>query len=240
MPDMPRALIALLLAGLAAPLAGQTKDAANAAGKWNLTVTTAQGETPATLVLKKDGETLTGTVNGPQGEFAVKGTQKAAAVTLSMTVQRDQGPLLVTLSGTQDGDTIKGGIDVGGQSAGTWSATRVEGASPQAGDRDRDRVDVTGAWLFTVTTDAGSGTPTMTFKQTGEKLTGRYSGQFGEFDLTGTVIATSIAFAFDATSDAGTLHVEYSGTVDGDSMKGKTRYGEMAEGTFTAKRKPAQ
>jgi hypothetical protein len=237
---MQRLLIAFLFVGLAPPAAAQTKTSSSAAGRWTLTVTTAQGETPAAMVLKKEGEALSGTVSGPQGEFAVQGTQKDAAVTLSMTVQRDQGPLVVTLAGTQDGDTIKGSVNVGGQSAGTWSATRADGAAPETGDRDRDRVDVTGAWLFTVTTDAGSGTPTMTFKQTGERLTGHYSGQFGEADFTGTVNGRSIAFAFDISSDAGSIRVEYSGTVDGDSMKGKARFGEVAEGTFTAKRKPAQ
>ena len=34
------------------------------------------------------------------------------------------------------------------------------------------KVNVTGKWLFTVETGAGSGTPTMTFKQEGEKLAG--------------------------------------------------------------------
>src|SRR5262249_3539862 len=50
------------------------------------------------------------------------------------------------------------------------------------------KVDVTGKWLFNVQTDAGSGTPTVTLKQEGEKLTGHYSSQnFGEQELTGTV-----------------------------------------------------
>ena len=48
-------------------------------------------------------------------------------------------------------------------------------------------VNVTGTWAFSVTTGQGSGNPTMTFKQDGEKLTGHYSGTFGEADFTGTV-----------------------------------------------------
>jgi len=42
------------------------------------------------------------------------------------------------------------------------------------------KVDVTGKWAFNVETAAGSGTPTITFTQDGEKLTGKYSGQLGE------------------------------------------------------------
>ena len=53
---------------------------------------------------------------------------------------------------------------------------------------------MTGKWVFKVETAAGSGTPTMTFKQEGEKLTGHYSGQLGEADLTGTVKGEAIEF----------------------------------------------
>ena len=40
--------------------------------------------------------------------------------------------------------------------------------------------NVTGEWAFTVTTDQGGGTPTITFKQDGEKLTGKYVGPAGQ------------------------------------------------------------
>ena len=54
-------------------------------------------------------------------------------------------------------------------------------------------VNVTGTWTFTVETGQGSGTPTITFKQDGEKLTGHYSSQtLGEADLTGTVKGAAI------------------------------------------------
>src|SRR5580765_5922870 len=48
------------------------------------------------------------------------------------------------------------------------------------------KIDMTGKWTFNVTTDAGTGTPTFTIKQDGEKLSGHYVGTFGEADFTGT------------------------------------------------------
>jgi hypothetical protein len=99
------------------------------------------------------------------------------------------------------------------------------------------KVDVTGKWLFNVETAAGSGTPTMTFKQDGEKLTGHYSGQLGEADLTGTVKGEAIEFKFTIDVQGQQLNAAYSGTVDGkDSMKGKVDLVGLGEGTFTAKR----
>jgi hypothetical protein len=99
------------------------------------------------------------------------------------------------------------------------------------------KVDVTGKWVFNVETAAGSGTPTMTFKQDGEKLTGHYSGQLGEADLTGTVKGEAIEFKFTVDVQGQQLNAAYSGAVDGkDSMKGKVDLVGLGEGTFTAKR----
>ena len=99
-------------------------------------------------------------------------------------------------------------------------------------------VNVTGKWIFTVETSAGSGMPTVTLKQDGEKLTGHYSSQnFGEVDLTGTVKGTAITFMFGADVQGTHLDVTYSGTVDSKgSMKGKVNLGGVGEGTFTAKK----
>ena len=101
----------------------------------------------------------------------------------------------------------------------------------------QDKVDISGKWLFTVETGAGSGTPTMEFKQEGERLTGHYSGQLGEADLKGTVKGTSVEFTF--ATDVQGFHLEstYSGTIDKDTMKGKVSISGLGtEGTFSAKR----
>ena len=104
--------------------------------------------------------------------------------------------------------------------------------------QERSRVDVTGKWTFQVETSAGGGTPTVTLKQDGEKLTGHYSStQLGDADLTGSVKGRDIAFAFTASVQGMTIDVAYSGTIEGENaMKGKVNLGGLAEGTFTAKR----
>ena len=97
-------------------------------------------------------------------------------------------------------------------------------------------VDVTGKWAFTVDTDAGSGTPNFTFKQDGEKLTGHYSGQLGESDLTGTVKGADVSFAFNIDAGGQMIKATYTGTADNDAMKGNVVLEGLGEGTFTAKR----
>jgi hypothetical protein len=100
------------------------------------------------------------------------------------------------------------------------------------------KVDVTGKWVFAVTTDAGTGEPTLTFKQEGEKLTGHYSSAtLGEADLTGTVKGMNIEFRFTANAQGTELPVVYKGTVEGkDAMKGTVDIGGLGSGTFTGKR----
>lgn len=97
--------------------------------------------------------------------------------------------------------------------------------------------NVTGDWTFTVTTDQGSGTPTMTFKQDGEKLTGKYNGQFGAADLTGTVKGNAIQFSFTIDVQGQQAPATYKGTVEKDAMKGTMDIGGMVSGTFTATKK---
>jgi hypothetical protein len=97
--------------------------------------------------------------------------------------------------------------------------------------------DVTGKWLFNVETAAGSGTPTITLKQDGEKLTGHYSGQLGEADLTGTVKGQDVAFKFTVDLQGNNIECVYTGTAEGkDAMKGKVSLVGLGDGTFTAKK----
>jgi hypothetical protein len=91
--------------------------------------------------------------------------------------------------------------------------------------------DISGKWSFEVVLDAGSGSPSFEFTQSGENLTGMYHGQFGEAKVTGTVKGDKVEFTFGG--DAGT--VKYSGTLDGaNKIKGTVDYGEVGKGTFTA------
>ena len=114
------------------------------------------------------------------------------------------------------------------------AAIAIAGAALTA---QASKVDVTGKWMFNVETAAGSGTPTITLKQDGDKLTGHYSGQLGEADLTGTVKGQEIAFKFTVDAQGNNLDCTYTGTVEGkDALKGKVNIAGLADGTFTAKK----
>jgi hypothetical protein len=101
------------------------------------------------------------------------------------------------------------------------------------------KLDVTGAWAFTVNSEAGTSTPAVTLKQDGEKLTGHYSSMLlGEADLTGTVKGQNIEFTVRADLQGMPFEFKFTGTIENkDAMKGKLDTGGLGDATFTAKRK---
>ncbi len=102
-----------------------------------------------------------------------------------------------------------------------------------------DNAKVAGEWKFTVESPNGTGTPTVNFKQDGETLTGTYKGRLGEVPLNGTIKGNDINFTIKVNLQGQDLQIDFAGQVDGDTMKGKVKYGEMAEGSFTGKRAEA-
>ena len=98
-------------------------------------------------------------------------------------------------------------------------------------------VDVSGNWALTVETSAGTGNPSVEFKQDGETLTGNYSSQvFGEQKVTGTIKGSAITFAFTGSVEGNSVTVTYTGTTDASTMKGKVTIGDLGEGTFSGKK----
>jgi hypothetical protein len=229
-----RILTAVFLCALATALPASAQDAS---GTWSATFNTPNGPRPATMTLRKAGEKLTGNISGDQGEVAIEGTQKGADVTFTFVIQTGNGPFNIAMSGKQDGDSLAGVVDFNGAGQGDWSAKRTTAGGQATPPGDKTAVDVSGPWALQVETGAGGGTPTVTFKQDGDKLTGQYVGQFGESTVTGAVKGSEITFSFDVNVQGSTVRVVYAGTVEKDTMKGTVTFGDLGEGTFTGKRK---
>jgi hypothetical protein len=101
----------------------------------------------------------------------------------------------------------------------------------------QDKFNLTGEWVFDVQTDQGGGSPSFVFKQTGDKLAGRYKGTFGEADLTGTVTGKTFKFAFKANAQGQEIAISYEGVIESNaSVKGKLDIAGLGTGTFTGKR----
>ncbi len=98
----------------------------------------------------------------------------------------------------------------------------------------QQKINVKGKWEMAVETNAGSGNPVFELKHVSDtKLEGTYTGRLGDADVKGMLEGNKIHLEFFVSD----MQVEYDGTVDGDTMKGKVKLGNMGEGTFTGKRK---
>ena len=98
--------------------------------------------------------------------------------------------------------------------------------------------DISGNWEFTVETSAGSGTPSFVFQQTGEKLTGTYTGMLGTAKLNGTVKGDQVEFSFAVSQDGQSGTVTYKGSiVSATKMKGTVKLAELGEGTWEGTKK---
>jgi hypothetical protein len=229
--------LVLLVAALSAVAQG-----ASVAGSWDVTIESPQGQRTVVMVIKKDGEKLTGAMKSPQGErpldsVALKGDE----ITFVMTREIQGQAMVMTYKGKVAKDSMKGDADFGGLATGTWSAVPhkedAAAAARATSQATSGGTNISGVWNFAVETSQGSGSPTFTFKQDGESLSGTYKGQFGEAPLTGTVKGADVKFAIKINAQGQDLTITYTGKIDGkDSMKGTASFGEMGEGTWTAKR----
>lgn len=90
----------------------------NVAGTWNITVSGEAGSANQTIVLKQDGNKITGTFKGPRQSGPLEGTVDGNNIKFHV---KTRVPLDYT--GTVDGDTMKGTMSGRGKS-GDWTATR--------------------------------------------------------------------------------------------------------------------
>jgi len=97
-------------------------------------------------------------------------------------------------------------------------------------------IDLTGTWAFSVVTENGTGTPTVTIKQTGDSLSGTYeSGRTGILPFKGTVKDSTFSFSLNT---AGGATLAFKGTiVNANLVKGDVDFGGQGGATFTGERK---
>jgi hypothetical protein len=240
---MKRIVVSLSIFVLFLPVA-HARPQSNVAGTWELTVESPRGKSTSLLMIKQDGDKLTGAIKGQRGERPLDSvTLKGNEITFIVTFNNQGQDLLITYKGKVEKDSMKGDADFGGFATGAWSAIphkedSTAASQPSPATAAAGAVNVTGVWAFAVETAAGSGSPTFTFKQDGENLTGTYKGQFGEAPLTGTVKGSDIKFTVKVNAQGQDITINYNGKIESkDGMKGTAAFGELGEGTWTAKRK---
>lgn len=114
--------------------AGPASGAANAAparpealgaGTWALRVETSAGTGTPTVVLTQEGNTLSGTYRGRFGDQPVTGTLSGNNIKFTFLVSGPMGSAQVTYTGTVDGDTMSGTMQMGDRMGGRFTGKRT-------------------------------------------------------------------------------------------------------------------
>jgi len=120
------AALVVTLAGSVGALRGGDKP--NPTGTWKWTVNFGGQDREMTLKLKLDGDKLTGSMPGRDGqETAIEdGKYKNGEVSFQVTRERQGNKFTIKYMGKVSGDTIKGKIEREGQESRDWEAKRAK------------------------------------------------------------------------------------------------------------------
>jgi hypothetical protein len=99
-------------------------EATDVTGTWLMTVEVPDGTAHPTILLKQQGEKITGTYRGGMGESELLGTIKGSEIRFSVTLKFQDVSYVVVYSGSVSEDSMKGTARFGDTGTGDWSATR--------------------------------------------------------------------------------------------------------------------
>lgn len=106
------------------------KAAVNVTGNWTMTLEMSMGTANPSLVLKQDGEKLTGTYTGRYGTFDLLGSVKERAIQFTFNMTAEGQTVAMAFAGevAEDGQTMKGTAQLDEMGDATWSAKKEKEA----------------------------------------------------------------------------------------------------------------
>jgi hypothetical protein len=121
------ALLALLTA---APVSGQEAEqerAVDVSGVWEITSETPRGTMTRKVTFEQDGSSLNGTMETQMGTVPIQnGLVEGNKISFTVVFSRGDRSFEMTYSGTVDGDTAKGTVQMPRGGKVEWTAKRVK------------------------------------------------------------------------------------------------------------------
>jgi hypothetical protein len=100
--------------------------------------------------------------------------------------------------------------------------------------------DIAGKWTMVMELSIGTSNPVLVLKQDGDKITGTYTGRYGESKLTGKVGADrQLQFTVNLEAEGSAVTMYFAGEVASDGQmltKGTCNIEGLGDGTWAAKR----
>jgi hypothetical protein len=192
---------------------------ANVAGTWKASFATPDGQTiESTLKLKQEGDKLSGTVLGRNGnEYRLDEVKLTDdQLTIKATRERNGEKVTMKVVATLNGDNLKGKLES------NWGGTdrKVDWEAKRATET---AVSATGNWKYTLTLESGDiMNLVLNLNQEGEKVTGKVKvGDFEAPITEGKVVGEAISFAIPVDANGTKFTSTYKGALSGDAIKGR-------------------
>jgi hypothetical protein len=95
---------------------------------------------------------------------------------------------------------------------------------------------VAGVWRVEFVSPQGQVGLNMTINQTGSKLTGRVTDEYGEWPIDGRIADKEVTVVWTVPEDGKLLEITMKGTLEGNLITGTAKLGDIGEGPLTARR----
>lgn len=109
-------------------------------------------------------------------------------------------------------------------------------SAPLAAQPQKQEPSVAGLWRVEFVTPLGQVGVNMTINQSGTKLTGHVTDEFGEYEINGRFIDRQVTVVWSVPEDGKMLEITMKGTLDGNVITGTAKLGNVGEGPLSARR----
>jgi hypothetical protein len=118
-----------------------------------------------------------------------------------------------------------------------WTICFLSILLPASSFAQEKTAQIEGTWEIAISFVCGTAVHTAVIARKDANLTGTYRGEIKEGRLQGTVKGNAVNFTGRLKNEALTVSFDFTGVVDGETMKGTVDMGEFWTATWTAKKK---
>jgi hypothetical protein len=93
-------------------------------GTWDMTIEISGETAHPSILLRQDGERISGTYEGQMGKSSVEGSLKGTDIQFRVNLKFQDAVYTITYTGTVSEDGMKGTVRFGDAGTGNWSAKR--------------------------------------------------------------------------------------------------------------------
>ncbi len=240
-----RKLATIVLLASAFAFAQAQGTSSSVAGKWKIHSSIAGNESDSTCTFVQNGNDLSGTCSGPQGDVKLTGKVDGKNVTWSYQMDYNGSPLTMKYEGPLDAGKIAGTVTVdpfgvSGDMTAVLSADAAPAPAPApaaaaASSAAAGSSSVVGKWKVHTTIAGNETDSTCTFAQTDNNLSGACISDQGTLKITGKVDGNKVSWSFTSEYNGSPLTVSYTGILDSGKITGDANVDPFGvSGDFTA------